>query len=204
MTFAKTFGQRHVLRFLSSHIDLSGCRITAASPVGLRVTDGVHKLCLKSTDGCIQREDDPNSVAPEPIEPYEQTERRSAQVIYGELSRMPRKLTLQQAAELPESLLRHFLSHPQLSDVDVRRLVDTIMYEQTNTMMETKTSFQIPQLLDGDNFTSEDLADDMEGLRLSFTRIKIPGGGHLQFEIPSGNPDVPDYLPASGAAAAKP
>lgn len=72
---------------------------------------------------------------------------------------------------------------------------DTIMYEQTNTMMETKTSFQIPQLLDGDDFTSEDLADDMEGLRLSFTRIKIPGGGHLQFEIPSGNPDVPDYAP---------
>lgn len=34
------------------------------------------------------------------------------------------------------------------------------MYEQTNTMMETKTSFQIPQLLDGDDFTSEDLADD--------------------------------------------
>ena len=64
------------------------------------------------------------------------------------------------------------------------------MYEQTNTMMETKTAFQIPQLLDGDDFTSEDLADDMEGLRLSFTRIKIPGGGHLQFEIPSGNPDV--------------
>mgnify|MGYP007107562412 CR=1 FL=1 len=41
MSFAKTFGQRHVLRFLSSHIDLSGCRITAASPAGLRVTDGV-------------------------------------------------------------------------------------------------------------------------------------------------------------------
>lgn len=31
------------------------------------------------------------------------------------------------------------------------------MYEQTNTMMETKTLFQIPQLLDGDAFTSEDL-----------------------------------------------
>ena len=29
-----------------------------------------------------------------------------------------------------------------------------IMYEQTNTMMETKTTFQIPQLLDGDDFTS--------------------------------------------------
>lgn len=63
MTFAKTFGQRHVLHFLDSHVDLFGCRITAASPVGLRVTDGVHQLCLKSTDGCIQREDAPNSVA---------------------------------------------------------------------------------------------------------------------------------------------
>lgn len=43
----------------------------------------------------------------------------------GELSRMPRRLTLQQTVELPESLSRHFLSHPLLSDVDVRRLVDT-------------------------------------------------------------------------------
>ena len=111
MTFAKTFGQRHVLHFLDSHVDLFGCKVTAASPVGLRVTDGVHQLCLKSTDGCIQREDDPNSVAPELIEDYGSTARRT--------------LTLQQAAELPESLLRHFLSHPQLSDVDVRRLVDT-------------------------------------------------------------------------------
>lgn len=125
MTFAKTFGQRHVLRFLSSHIDLSGCRITAASPVGLRVTDGVHQLCLKSTDGCIQREDDPNSAAPEVIEVYGSTTHRTAATRHRELSRMPRRLTLQQTAELPESLLRHFLSHPQLSDVEVRRLVDT-------------------------------------------------------------------------------
>lgn len=125
MTFAKTFGQRHVLHFLDSHVDLFGCKVTAASPVGLRVTDGVHQLCLKSTDGCIQREDDPNSVAPELIEDYGSTARRTAATRRGELSRMPRKLTLQQAAELPESLLRHFLSHPQLSDVDVRRLVDT-------------------------------------------------------------------------------
>lgn len=89
------------------------------------MTDGVHQLCLKSTDGCIQREDDPNSVAPEIIEVYGSTARRTAVTKHGELSRMPRRLTLQQTAELPESLLRHFLSHPQLSDVDVRRLVDT-------------------------------------------------------------------------------
>ena len=125
MAFAKTFGQRHVLRFLSSHINLSNCRITAASPVGLWVTDGVHQLCLKSTDGCIQREDDPNSVAPELIEDYGSTARRTAATRRGELSRMPRKLALQQVTELPESLFRHFLSHPLLSDVDVRRLVDT-------------------------------------------------------------------------------
>ena len=90
MTFAKTFGQRHVLRFLDSHVNLFGCRVTAASPVGLRVTDGVHQLCLKSTDGCIQREDDLNSVAPEVIEVYGSTARRTAVTKRGELSRMPR------------------------------------------------------------------------------------------------------------------
>ena len=110
MTFAKTFGQRHVLHFLDSHVDLFGCRVTAASPVGLRVTDGVHQLCLKSTDGCIQREDAPNSVAPELIEDYGSTVRRTAATRRGELSRIPRRLTLQQAVELPESLLRHFLA----------------------------------------------------------------------------------------------
>lgn len=144
MTFAKTFGQRHVLHFLDSHVDLFGCKVTAASPVGLRVTDGVHQLCLKSTDGCIQREDDPNSVAPELIEDYGSTARRTAATRRGELSRMPRKLTLQQAAELPESLLRHFLSHPQLSDVDVRRLVDTGSVDAdayTSTLEQMKQYF---------------------------------------------------------------
>ena len=88
------------------------------------------------------------------------------------------------------------------------------MYEQTNTMMETKTLFQIPQLLDGDDFTSEDLADDMEGLRLSFTRIKIPGGGHLQFEIrrvastmmtsrPCASPSMGRWATVSPAAPAR-
>ena len=89
MTFAKTFGQRHVLHFLDSHVDLFGCRITAASPVGLRVTDGVHQLCLKSTDGCIQREDAPNSVAPELIEDYGSTARRTAATRRGEMSQKP-------------------------------------------------------------------------------------------------------------------
>ena len=125
MAFTKTFGQRHVLRFLDSHVNLFGCRVTAASPVSLLVTDGVHQLCLKSVDGCILRGDNPLSVAPEFIEVYGSTARRTAAIKRGELSRMPRRLTLQQTAELPESLFRHFLSHPLLSDIDVRRLVDT-------------------------------------------------------------------------------
>ena len=119
MTFAKTFGQRHVLHFLDSHVNLFGCRVTAASPVGLLVSDGVHQLCLKSVDGCIQRGDNPHSVAPEVIEVYGSTARRTAMTKRRELSRMPRRLTLQQTVELPESLLRHFLSHPQLSNVEV-------------------------------------------------------------------------------------
>lgn len=96
MTFAKTFGQRHVLRFLSSHIDLSGCRITAASPVGLRVTDGVHQLCLKSTDGCIQREDNPNSVAPEVIEVYGSTARRTAKLMPEDIEPQEDKKVIQE------------------------------------------------------------------------------------------------------------
>lgn len=38
--------------------------------------------------------------------------------------------------------------------------------------------------------------NDFEGIMMSFPRIKIPGGGSTQFEIPSDNPQKPDYLPA--------
>ena len=60
-----------------------------------------------------------------------------------------------------------------------------------NAMVEKK-NFMLPEMLDGD-FTSEELADDYEGLQLSFPRVKIPAGGALQFEIPSDNPEDPDY-----------
>ena len=35
----------------------------------------------------------------------------------------------------------------------------------------------------------------MEGLRLTFPKVKIPGGGVLQFEMESDNPERPDYVP---------
>lgn len=33
----------------------------------------------------------------------------------------------------------------------------------------------------------------MDGMQMSFQRVKIPGGGMVQFELPSDDPDNPDY-----------
>ena len=64
-------------------------------------------------------------------------------------------------------------------------------YNNENAMMETK-NFTLPEMVEGD-FSSEDLADDYAGLQLSFQRVKIPGGGSLQFELPGDDPENPDY-----------
>lgn len=65
------------------------------------------------------------------------------------------------------------------------------MSNQVNeAMMERK--FILPQMVKS-SFTTEELSEDMDGLRLSFQRVKIPGGGALQFEIPSADPENPDY-----------
>ena len=37
-----------------------------------------------------------------------------------------------------------------------------------------------------------DMQEEMEGLQLTFDRIKIPAGGGLAFEVPTGNPDAPE------------
>lgn len=52
--------------------------------------------------------------------------------------------------------------------------------------------FELPEMGDSD-FSNEELAEDMDGLTMSFPRIKIPAGGVLQFEIPNGDPQHPDY-----------
>ncbi len=66
------------------------------------------------------------------------------------------------------------------------------MYNQNTEMMERK-AFVLPSLVADDEFTADEISDSMDGLSLSFPRVKIPGGGSLQFEIPTGNPDNPDY-----------
>ena len=51
----------------------------------------------------------------------------------------------------------------------------------------------LPTAMPEAEFTQEELAEDMEGLQISFPRVKIPAGGALQFEIPSDDPENPDY-----------
>lgn len=63
---------------------------------------------------------------------------------------------------------------------------------QNNNTSDAYQDFMLPTALDSD-FSSEDLADDMEGLQLTMQRVKIPGGGNLQFEIRGDDPDNPDY-----------
>ena len=63
---------------------------------------------------------------------------------------------------------------------------------QNNTAVDVYQNFVLPTALNSD-FSSEDLADDMEGLQMTMQRVKIPGGGNLQFEIRSDDPDNPDY-----------
>ena len=63
---------------------------------------------------------------------------------------------------------------------------------QNNTAVDVYQNFVLPTALDSD-FSSEDLADDMDGLQLTMQRVKIPGGGNLQFEIRGDDPDNPDY-----------
>ena len=54
--------------------------------------------------------------------------------------------------------------------------------------------FVLPEMGDAD-FSSEELAEDTDGLTMSFPRIKIPAGGVLQSETPNGDPQHPDYRP---------
>ena len=65
-------------------------------------------------------------------------------------------------------------------------------YNNENAIMETKKDFILPAMVE-DDCISVDVSEDYEGLRLSFPRVKIPGGGSLQFEIPSDDPENPDY-----------
>ena len=65
--------------------------------------------------------------------------------------------------------------------------------ENSTNLVDIKATFRLPALVDGTDFTNDDLADEMDGLRLNFQRVKIPSGGALQFEMPGSDPENPDY-----------
>ena len=68
------------------------------------------------------------------------------------------------------------------------------MINQNNAAMipETHARFLLPESVET-TFTAEELSEDMDGLQLTFQQVKVPAGGALQYEIPTENPDVPDY-----------
>ncbi len=45
-----------------------------------------------------------------------------------------------------------------------------------------------------DNAFNMAMQEEMDGLPTTFTRIKMPGGGGLSFEIPGDNPDMPEVV----------
>lgn len=65
------------------------------------------------------------------------------------------------------------------------------MYNQENALMNQE-KFLLPAMVESD-FTQEELAEDMDGMQMSFQRVKIPAGGMVQFELPSDDSDNPDY-----------
>ena len=67
-----------------------------------------------------------------------------------------------------------------------------IMNPQTNPVAD----FILPDVSASANeFSREELAEDMEGITVYFTRAKIPGGGVTQFELPSDDETTPTYVP---------
>lgn len=68
------------------------------------------------------------------------------------------------------------------------------MNDQVNAGIMERAPFLLPDVATGADFTQDELAEDMEGLNLGFQRVKIPGGGMLQFELPGDDPDNPEYV----------
>lgn len=69
---------------------------------------------------------------------------------------------------------------------------NTMNMTADTTTVPAPVDFELAALADS-NFSSEELAEDMDGLSLSLRRVKMPAGGALQYEIPTGDPQNPDY-----------
>ncbi len=65
--------------------------------------------------------------------------------------------------------------------------------QQNTTTLAQYEPFVLPAPMDT-SFDPGDMAEDLEGLELSFPRVKIPGGGVPQFKMPGEDPDHPNYV----------
>lgn len=68
--------------------------------------------------------------------------------------------------------------------------------ENKNKELVTTTANEVAEIKSGYMTAGANLtalfAEEMDGLTLSFDRIKVPSGGGLAFEVPGDNPDSPD------------
>lgn len=76
------------------------------------------------------------------------------------------------------------------------------MYTNGTTMttpaaaLDPTLAFQLPDMTGNtEEFSHEELAEDMDGITVYFTRAKIPGGGVTQFELPSDDESTGTYVP---------
>jgi hypothetical protein len=65
------------------------------------------------------------------------------------------------------------------------------MAKNVNEIAEVKNQFNFPVAVEQ---IDDVLADDMEGVYVSFDRVKIPSGGGLMFEVPSDDPENPEMV----------
>ncbi len=67
------------------------------------------------------------------------------------------------------------------------------MNTNLTTALTENANFLLPTMVEGD-FSQEELSEDMDGMQMSFPRVKIPGGGVQQFELQTDDPENPDYV----------
>ena len=72
------------------------------------------------------------------------------------------------------------------------------MFNQSNLAVveqqEQALVFQFPDVSLSADFSQEELQDDTDGIRLTFPRAKIPGGGSTLFELPGEDASKPEYV----------
>ena len=61
------------------------------------------------------------------------------------------------------------------------------MYNQNTTALMEQETFVLPAMAESE-FSSAELAEDMDGLQMSFQRVKIPAGGTIQIPTERARP----------------